>query len=137
MGLVIINNTLLLKDLFMADFNDAEQATLKTHFGDAKQINTEFEIKYIINRIGMKNAIKMVNLEHQGNIIEINFSKELDVYLANYKGGGLHGYGLVAGILISINKTFCNIKKAENTAEYLKALGFGMHKEVIEEINEN
>lgn len=135
----IINNTLVIEDFQWHEIDERYRGYLRQHFKDPSEfsyINTRRELEEILQVVPLESAVKLINMELGDSSAEVIIKKqaEMNAFIAHFKGIGMHdGGSSIASILISINKTYCNLSSAEKIARYLKALGFGLHRELSEE----
>lgn len=129
----LVNNTLIIEDAYINDgfFSQEETEYLKNRFNDQGNfyLSTEREIKYIIESTSLKAAEEFISTEFNSDDVIISYNEIMDKFLVKLKNSGFSGNCIAPAVLVAIHKVYCNVKRAEKMVKYMKAMGFGLHKE--------
>ena len=125
----VINNTLLVEDYYLNNFDQKDKEWIQSVIGQVLEIQAKTELNRIIEKTSLQDAETLISSEYNQDDVVITASPELGTYLIKLKSLGLHSDAPVY-IILAIHRVYTGLRDAEEQVKYLKALGFGMHKEV-------
>lgn len=129
-GLTVLNNTLLVDDVNLNAIDQKDAEYVRGVVGDKVwELPSKFELEHILQNMSVADAEELITKDFNADKVIITPSKELGMHLIKLENMGLNNeYPL--RILIAIHRVYENVKEAQRMAVYLRALGFGLHKEI-------
>lgn len=133
--MTVMNNVMFVEDTYLKTLQQPAQEYLRRHLGqEANQTNTKTELEQILRKVSLKDATELINIEFSAETLVIKEYPEMRAHGIYMKDRGFYDNDMTeASIMIAINKAYCNLRRAEKMAKYLRVLGYGLHREIDDE----